>query len=86
MSKKKRSIYKTVVSFIVLSDEPIEDVPLDQIIYETEEGQWVKYNEDMKSKQIKGNKAVKAIYESGSEPGFFFMDDKGNNSEDYEED
>jgi len=77
MSKKKKTIYKTVVSITVLSDEPLDGASLEDIAYETENGQWVGYNLTHKETKIKGAKAIQAISDAGSDPGFFFMDNDG---------
>ena len=85
MPRKKRSIYKTVVSITVLSDEPLDGASLEDIAYETEEGQWVGYNLTHKETKLKGLAAVEAIKDAGSEPEFFYMDEQGFPTDDYED-
>jgi hypothetical protein len=85
MPAKKRSIYKTVVSITVLSDEPINGASLEDIFYETKDGQWVGYNLTHKETKLKGLAAVQAISDAGSAPEFFYMDSEGYPTDDYEE-
>jgi len=82
---KKKTIYKTVVSITVLSDEPLDGASLDDIAYQIEDGDWVGYNLIHKEKPIKGSAAIQAISDSGSDPAFFFMDQDGYPLEGYED-
>lgn len=76
----KKTIYKSVLTIEVLSDIPLpENVSLTDIVYEITDGDmsglvnWKKRNIP-----IKGKKAIKEVVLQGSDPGFFNMDENGN--------
>ena len=84
----KKIIYRSVIQIEVLSPEPIPDSWCDNcdliedIIDEYINGQYSGVREfKIKNKPVKGKKAVTLILNQGSYPGFFFMDDKGNEVE-----
>jgi len=78
----KKTLYKTIIQYEILSEDPInENQSLDDIAYQTTEGSWsgrflptVTFNEP-----ISGIEAVNAVKAQGSDPDFFFMDNEGNN-------
>jgi len=70
--------YQTTFTVVVLSQEPLGDLTLGQIEYETMEGHSVMKSIDYKEVKITAKQAVKALYEARSEPSFFQLDDKGN--------
>ena len=77
----KKTIYKTVITVTVLSDEPYNFQSLGQDDSDITDGDSAgkvaqKYN------SMTGKKAVKEIQSVGSEPGFFQMDEDGNEIED----
>ena len=78
----KKTIYKTKVTIEILSDEPVNDnISLKDIQYEITDGQWSGKITHGESKPLKGKPAVKEILNHGTDPEFFFMDDKGNEIE-----
>lgn len=83
MAKKKKTIYRSVISFEILSEEPIpSDMTLGDIDYECDEGSYSGMHEyTVQNKPVKGKKAVKLIRAQKSDPGFFMMDDEGNELE-----
>ena len=84
MAKKK--IYRTVIKFTVLSEEPIsEEMSLDSILSEADEGSYV-MGAITKSepKELVGKTAVIEIERLGSEAEFFMMDALGNELEEVE--
>jgi hypothetical protein len=80
----KKTIYRSVISFEVLSDEPIpSDMTLGDIQEECDNGSYSGVHEYIvQNEPVKGIKAVKLIKAQGSDPEFFQMDDKGNNLDD----
>lgn len=78
----KKTIYRTIISFVVLSEEQIpENTTLGDIINESDEGAYIMGNVDKKETELVGKVAVNEIYKLGSEPSFFKMDDEGNEEE-----
>jgi len=80
MGQKK--IYRTVIQYEILSDEPINDRSLDleTIQYECSEGHWSGRGLEtvISDEELTGKAAVEAIKDQGSDPEFFLMDDEGN--------
>lgn len=75
----KKSIYRTVFTFTVLSPEPLEEgISLTDLDYETDEGQSLRGKMKRKDTILTGKVAVNEIYKLGSDPDFFFMDEDGN--------
>lgn len=77
-----RKFYKTIVTFVVLSEEPIEGMDLGAISYESDNGDIVRGDLEYDTTEISGITAAEMLYEVGSDPGFFQLDDNGNDSED----
>jgi hypothetical protein len=79
MAKK---FFKTIVTFEVLSDEPIPyDVSLDDIVEEAREGRYVGRMGARKEVPLTGFGMARALEDFGSDPSFFELDDEGNHSE-----
>ena len=73
-----RRFYKTTVTFTVLSEEPIPPhADLQYIAVECNEGQYVGNFSANDEQLLNGGAMVDALYEAGSEPGFFSLDDNG---------
>lgn len=73
-----RQFYKTTVTFTVLSEEPISPhADLQSIAVECSEGQYVgnfsAYNREL----LNGGAMADALYEAGSDPAFFMLDESG---------
>lgn len=85
----KKPIYRTVIRYEILSEEPIKMMPsLDLIAENCNEGSWSGsfLEEEAINEELTGDDAVKKIYAQGSDPSFFFMDDEGNSMEDEDRD
>jgi hypothetical protein len=73
-----RRFYKTTVTFTVLSEEPIPPhADLQYIAVECNEGQYVGNFSANDEQLLNGGAMADALYEAGSEPGFFELDDSG---------
>jgi hypothetical protein len=86
MSKKK-TLYRSVITLEVISEEPIpENMTLGDIHEECDNGSYSGITDYLfKNKPIKGMRAVALVEQQGSAPEFFQMDSKGNDiSEDDE--
>lgn len=79
----KKPIYRTVIRYEILSDEPIESLSLETIAEQCTDGSWSGrfLDEETVNEELKGEVAVKAIKEQGSDPSFFFIDELGNEIE-----
>jgi hypothetical protein len=80
----KKTIYKTVFTVEVLSDEPIgSGMSLSDIASEGDDGSLSIMTKDVyNDKPIKGIRAVRELEKQGTDPEFFMMDDQGNELED----
>lgn len=83
----KKTIYKTVISYTILSEEPYEHMSLTGIENECENGQFIGGNLVAKvfNRELVGKNAVIAINKLCSDPEFFMMDCEGNEIEEDEE-
>ena len=79
----KRTFYKTIIEFEILSEEPIGEVDLEQIHYETIEGRWSGRFLETSEKKLNGKQAARALIKQGSDPEFFGLDEDGNNVEEF---
>lgn len=82
MAKKK--IYKTVISYTILSEEPYTDITLAEIETECSEGRFIggEFTTTILNQELVGKNAVTAISNLGSDPEFFMMDCEGNDISD----
>lgn len=72
-------MHRTTISIEVLSEEPLpESLCLADVVYETSQGEWVGFNCRQSSKKLTTKEMADALYEAGSDPGFFSLDDNGN--------
>ena len=79
---KKKTIYRTVIRMEVLSDEPIGEVDMQEILNQTENGDWSGRNITLEQDfPLTGKKAANAVFKQGSDPEFFQMDKSGNELE-----
>lgn len=89
MAKK---IYRTVVRYEILSEEPFSDKSGDNedllsfIARECIYGSWSGHflEEEVLNEELEGKKAADAIIAQGSDTEFFNMDEEGNNLEEEE--
>jgi len=78
----KRKFYKTTIKAEVLSEEPIPDtMSLEDIARESIEGDYSFIYDRKKEQLLNGNEVAKALRKQSSDPGFFRLDDDGNDSE-----
>lgn len=78
-----RKFYKYTLTFQVLTENAIgEASDMADIARECDTGDDVGYLADTKEEQLDGAAAAKALIEFGSEPGFFRLDNEGNDTED----
>ena len=74
-----RKFYKTIFSVEVLSENPIEQiVDLDDLNYMITDGDCSGDIDSEGSEEIDGATAAKLLIKQGSDPGFFQLDDNGN--------
>lgn len=73
-----RKFYKTVIEVVVLSERPYGPKRLSDVAYDIMDGDCVGGWDATESKEIDGRAAADLLYEFGSEPGFFQLDDEGN--------
>jgi hypothetical protein len=79
----KKTIYRTIFTVEVLSDEPINtNLDLSDLNNECTFGDYSGSTTKGDSKPLKGIKAARAVIAQGSSPDFFMMDDQGNELED----
>lgn len=80
----KRKFYKRVFKFEVLSEEPLNgDYDLSELDAMTDTGDCVgRFLDDDGNETLDGKAMAAALYEAGSEPGFFNLDDDGLNLDD----
>ena len=76
MSKK---IYRTIFRYEVLTDEPIEQLSLSDILYMCTEGHasGAFLDDEKTNEELTGKDAVKVIREQGTDPEFFMLDADG---------
>jgi hypothetical protein len=74
----ERKFYKTVVSYEILSEEPIGEVSLEDIAYECENGHWSGVFGDTVITELTGKEMAEAARKQGTDPEFFMLDDDGN--------
>lgn len=78
----KRKFFRTLVRVEVLSeDHPAEFDDLEDLAYSTNEGPYVGRMLVLKPDRLTGKEAADQLYRMGSEPGFFMLDDNGEDVE-----
>lgn len=75
--KKKPKFYRTVISFTVLSEEPLSDSESLSDIVARGMDDCVLGEEIRKEQIMTGKRAARHLYRLGSEPGFFGLNDEG---------
>jgi len=78
----ERKFYKTTYVFEVLSEEPIEDADLKDVLDECTAGC---LSGDVKSQEcveVDGKTVAALLNDQRSDPGFFNIDDEGNDADD----
>jgi len=81
----KRKFYKTVYSVEVLSEEPIEDIDafvgLKDLHYMITDGDCVGRTTFVNEVVMTGKETADALHKIASKPGFFMLDDDGNDTD-----
>ena len=78
MAKSKRKFYKTVIKFVVLSEDPISNnMSLDRILEETDSGDMVGHVESRKSSTLNSQEIVGELDKAGSDSTFFQLTEDG---------
>ena len=81
----KRKFYRTVVEIEILSEEPIAFESLGEINHAITEGDCSgSWNPLSSNEVVDGKTIVKLLKKQGSDPGFFRLDERGNDLEDDE--
>lgn len=78
---KPREFYRTQVSFVVLSETPIDGEELEAILYEANEGDCVLFGTGFETDILTPLQAAEQLYGAGSEPNFFRLNDRGEDAE-----
>lgn len=79
----KRRFYKTTYIIEVLSEDQILlNLSLAELDHEMNEGSYVGRVKDVNSTTVNSKTMAELLSEFGSEPGFFMLDDKGNQTYD----
>jgi hypothetical protein len=81
---KIKKIYRTIIRFEILSEDPIVSLPsLTQIDEETKNGEWsgIFLGDEKRNEVLEGSIAIDAIKNQGSDISFFNIDNEGNEIE-----
>lgn len=76
-----RKFYKTIVSFEVLSEEPIGEMSLGDVLVECAVGSFSGRPLDPVEAVLTGPEAADALKEQGSDPGFFNLTPDGQDAD-----
>lgn len=84
----KKTIYRSVIEFEILSEEPIPDgMTLGEIDEECNTGSFSGIHAyKTRNTKLVGKRAAKAVLRQASDPEFFQMDADGNNLDDSSDD
>jgi hypothetical protein len=82
----ERKFYKTVFQLEVLSEEPLApDIEMQDLVYEISDGGCSGDFMLTSTEELDGKACAAALRAQHSDPGFFCLDDDGNDTEDEEE-
>lgn len=82
-----RKFYRAVFHYEVLSEEPIEDMSLEDIDYECRDGHCSgAFFGEVDRTELTGPEMAKALQTQGSDPEFFQLDEEGNDLDADEDD
>lgn len=76
-----RKFYRTVFWVEILSEEPLPDVSLKRLMAECEDGPYSGDSGHTKTEEIDGPKAARLLRKQGSDPAFFSLTDKGEDTD-----
>jgi len=75
------TFFKTIIQIEVLSEgQPVDDLDLRQIAHEICDGDCVGASSLISKQELTGKECADELYELGSEPEFFGLDDDGNST------
>jgi len=78
----RRKFYRQVFTVEVLSEEPIgPDIDMADLAWEIKEGDSSGNFKMTKSEVLDGKQVADALAEQGSEPGFFMLDENGEDTD-----
>ena len=77
----KRKFYRTLFTFEVMSEDPIETVSLEDLAYLVTEGGCSGRFLSTEEEEVGGRTAAQILIDQGSDPGFFRLDEEGNDAE-----
>jgi hypothetical protein len=80
-----RKFYRTRFTVEVLSEEPIAEMSLEDVAYACNDGPCVAGCFESLQTEIDAKQAADALYEFGSDPGFFQLNADGVHEDDKEE-
>lgn len=71
-------IYRTVIQYEILSSEPYNNEKLEDITYQTFEGDWsgLMLEPSILNEVLEGDKAIEVIKKQGTDPEFFNFEDE----------
>lgn len=75
--KEKAKFYETTITLKILSDRPLDDYDLNEILQDSDSGDLVLTIKKNSGKSISSKIMASKLYEYGSEPGFMQLDDNG---------
>ena len=82
----KRKFYREVITFEILSEEPIPDcLSLGDIHYHTTEGHMSGQFGSTKAEIVDGATMAKLLEKQGSDPEFFMLTPEGEDNEEWED-
>lgn len=83
----KRKFYKSLFTVEVLSEEPLPaDVDLETVNYQCDQGDWSgDFRRAKLNVQVDGPTMAKLLQAQGSDPGFFQLTEKGEDTYDVDE-
>lgn len=77
-----RKFYRRVIQYEILTEEPFTPQDLEQIYYETQEGQASgRFLPDIANEVIDGATAARLLQEHASDPEFFLLTEDGEDVE-----
>jgi len=79
----KRKFYRTLVTVEVLSEEPYCPETLEEVARDICDGDCSGDWTHEKSIEVDGPTMAKLLIKQGSDPGFFQLDENGNDDDDY---
>lgn len=76
--KNKQKFFETTIVIKVLSDKSLSGYSLSEIIEESDTGEFVLKVEKQTDKKMSSKLTASRLYDYGSSPSFFNLDENGN--------